>query len=112
MRYVDVYLKCTSAFFTPLGLTLIYRNSLQGIGYSILPMLTGAVELLARCIVAWMAKKLGNYVEICLAGPAAWCVAAVFRFSTETAITDNLTAGLSGNAVKDHEALYRMCESK
>ena len=42
----------TAPFFVPLGLIFIFRNTLQGIGRSLLPMLAGFVEMAMRMGVA------------------------------------------------------------
>ena len=76
MSSVDVYLKCIGIFFIPLAIVNIYRNGIQGLGYGLLPMMAGVAELIGRGVVAVIAGKMRSYTGVCLAGPAAWSLAA------------------------------------
>ncbi len=76
--YVDIYLRCVSIFFIPVMLVTIYRNGIQGMGYGVLPMMGGVVELFGRGGAAVLASLAGSYAGICLAGPAAWVLAGAF----------------------------------
>lgn len=73
---VDIYLKCVGAFFIPLTIVNIYRNSIQGLGYGLLPMMAGVAELIGRGVVAIIAARQHSYLGVCLASPAAWVLAA------------------------------------
>ncbi len=74
---VDVYLKCTGIFFLPLAIVNIYRNGIQGMGYGLLPMTAGVIELAARGITAWISSGYRSYAGVCFAGPAAWVSAGL-----------------------------------
>lgn len=76
MNSVDIYLKCIGFFFIPLTIVNVYRNGIQGLGYGILPMMAGVAELVGRGVVAVIAGKMRSYTGVCLAGPAAWVLAA------------------------------------
>ena len=76
MNSVDIYLKCIGLFFIPLTVVNIYRNGIQGLGYGLLPMMAGVAELIGRGIVAVIAGNMRSYTGVCLAGPAAWSLAA------------------------------------
>lgn len=71
------YLNTVSIFYIPLGLIFIYRNTLQGIGDSFVPMLAGVAEMVARTVVAFTLPKFLGFTGIALADPAAWIAAAV-----------------------------------
>lgn len=71
------FLNIVSIFFIPLGLIFIYRNTLQGIGESFIPMVAGGLELIARTLVAFTLPSLIGFKGICYAGPLAWIFAAV-----------------------------------
>ncbi|MGL5381002.1 MATE family efflux transporter [Clostridium sp.] len=77
IAYARQYLNTVSLFFIPLGLIFIYRNTLQGIGESFIPMMAGVAELVARAIVAFTLPALIGFTGICLAGPFAWLAAAI-----------------------------------
>lgn len=74
---VDISLKCVGLFLIPLALVNIYRNGIQGMGYGLLPMTAGIVELTARGITALIAAERRSYIGVCLAGPAAWVSADI-----------------------------------
>lgn len=76
MSSVEVYLKCIGIFFIPLAIVNIYRNGIQGLGYGLLPMMAGVAELIGRGVVAVISGKMRSYTGVCLAGPAAWSLAA------------------------------------
>ncbi|MGL4912949.1 MAG: MATE family efflux transporter [Romboutsia sp.] len=77
IAYAKQYLFIVSFFFIPLSLIFIYRNALQGMGYTFVPMMAGVYELLARTLVAFTLPSLVGYAGICLAGPLAWIAASV-----------------------------------
>ena len=60
-----------------LGFIFIYRNVLQGMGESFVPMMAGVYELVARSIVAFTLPKFIGFTGICLSDPLAWIAAAV-----------------------------------
>ena len=53
LSYAQQVLNISAIFFIPLGLIFVYRNALQGIGDSFIPMMAGVYELVARAIVAF-----------------------------------------------------------
>jgi putative MATE family efflux protein len=75
--YARQYLNTVSIFYIPLGLIFIYRNTLQGIGDSFVPMMAGVAEMVARTVVAFTLPILLDFTGIALADPAAWIAAAV-----------------------------------
>ncbi|MGX4599544.1 MATE family efflux transporter [Faecalimicrobium sp. JNUCC 81] len=77
IAYAKKYLTIVAFFFIPLSLIFIYRNTLQGMGYTFVPMMAGVAELVARTIVAFTLPAFLGYTGICLAGPMAWIAAAV-----------------------------------
>ncbi len=66
-----------AGFYPALGLICVYRNSLQGLGYGLLPMLGGIFELVARIIVVMLLSKPFGYLGICCANPIAWISALI-----------------------------------
>ena len=66
------YLNISILFYVFLGQIFIFRNSCQGMGNSIAPMISSIVELLMRIFAAiYLASKFG-YVGLCYASPLAW----------------------------------------
>ena len=70
-------LDISGIFFIPLGLIFIYRNALQGIGESFVPMMAGVAELGARALVAFTLPAYWGFFGICVADPFAWIAASV-----------------------------------
>ncbi len=72
-----IYLKICAVFFPFLNLIFVYRNMLQGVGKSLMPLMAGVFELIARSIVAFTLPETLGFAGICLAGPIAWMAAAI-----------------------------------
>lgn len=77
LAYAQECFVYSAIFFIPLGLIFIYRNALQGMGESFIPMMAGVYELVARAIVAFTLPSFIGYTGICLADPVAWLSAAI-----------------------------------
>ncbi|MGL5346902.1 MAG: MATE family efflux transporter [Peptostreptococcaceae bacterium] len=77
LSYAKQYLSIEAFFFIPLSLIFIYRNALQGMGHTFVPMMAGVCELVARSIVAFTLPSVIGYLAICIAGPIAWIAAII-----------------------------------
>ena len=77
LRYGQLVFNYSAYFFIPLGLIFIYRNALQGMGESFMPMMAGVFELIARAVVAFTLPKFIGFTGICLADPFAWLAASI-----------------------------------
>ena len=77
INYARLVLNYSAVFMIFLGAIFIYRNVLQGMGESFVPMMAGVYELVARSIVAFTLPKLIGFTGICLSDPVAWIAAAV-----------------------------------
>ena len=66
------YLNITVLFYFFLGQIFIFRNSCQGMGNSIIPMISSIVELLMRIFAAIYLASLFGFVGLCWASPLAW----------------------------------------
>lgn len=71
------YLNLASNFFPFLFMIFVYRNCLQGIGKSFMPLMAGVFELITRLLAAKLLPPLIGFLGICFAGPLAWVSAAV-----------------------------------
>lgn len=60
-----------------LGSIFLYRNTLQGMGYGLVPMLGGVFELAARAVIVMLVAGRTTFVGVCLADPAAWIAALI-----------------------------------
>ena len=77
LRYAQQVFNYSAVFFIPLGFIFVYRNVLQGMGESFIPMMAGVYELLARALVAFTLPKFIGFTGICLSDPIAWIAASV-----------------------------------
>ncbi len=66
------YIYMTSALFVVLGLLFVYRNVLQGIGRSFIPMMAGVVELVIRIAASLCLAPMFGYLGAFWATPLAW----------------------------------------
>ncbi len=66
------YLNISTLFYFFLAMIFVFRNTLQGMGRSMIPLAAGFVELIMRSFAAiWLAAEIG-YRGIFYAGPIAW----------------------------------------
>lgn len=71
------YLNISTLFYFFLGQIFIFRNTLQGMGQSMIPLIAGFTELIMRSFAAiYLADRLG-YIGICYASPIAWVGASL-----------------------------------
>lgn len=72
------YMRISNYFYPALGLLTIFRYSIQGLGYSMLSMLSGVMEMIARCGVSiWLVPELA-FTGVYFADPTAWMAADLF----------------------------------
>ncbi len=73
------YLSVMSMLFCFHGLLMIFRNTLQGLGYSVLAIVSGVGELIGRSLGGVLAVKTSlGYLGICLSNPFAWGLAMFY----------------------------------
>ena len=77
MPLVRQYLLIVTAFSVPLALVNILRFMIQGMGFSPIATLAGALEMIGRGVMAYLTPALG-YMAACFASPVAWLLADVF----------------------------------
>lgn len=73
-----LFMRIANYFYPALGLLTILRYSIQGLGYSNLSMLSGVMEMIARCGVSlWLVPAFG-FLGVTYGDPVAWVSADVF----------------------------------
>lgn len=66
------YLRICGSMMWAISFLFLTRNTLQGMGFTVVPMVSGFLELASRVIVViWLAPKLG-YTAIAVAEVSAW----------------------------------------
>lgn len=73
----QTYLEISGCMYWVLALLFIYRNTLQGLGQSLIPTLAGVMELLMRALAAVVLAVWWGFNGVCLANPLAWLGAAL-----------------------------------
>ena len=69
------FLIMNGLFFIPLSVIYALRNTLQGVGFSKIAMLSGLFELVARSVMGLFVVPKFGYDAVCLAHPSAWIMA-------------------------------------
>lgn len=73
-----MFMRLNNYFYPALGILVILRYSIQGLGYSNLSMLSGVMEMIARCGVSlWLVPAFG-FLGVCFGDPVAWLMADLF----------------------------------
>ena len=72
------FLFWNSAFYIPLAVLIVYRYSIQGLGFSGLAMFAGVFEMFARGLVGFYLVPVFGYWAGCIASPVAWFAACFF----------------------------------
>lgn len=78
LSQATIYIQITSLFYIFLAQIFIFRQSLQGMGRAVVPLISGIIELLMRWFAAFLLAGYIGYKGICYAGPIAWTAAAIF----------------------------------
>lgn len=72
------YINVGSYFYFILSVLFLFRNSIQGLGYSSVAMFAGFFELVARAIMGFGFVNTLGYDAACIANPVAWIAADIF----------------------------------
>lgn len=74
----EKYLRCMGYFYWCLGILNTCRLSTQGLGYSGRAVVSGVVEMIARCIVSFAFVPVYGFTAICFADQTAWLSACIY----------------------------------
>ncbi len=72
------FLVANSIFYIPLAGVNIYRYCIQGIGFSQMAILSGAMELIGRGLMGLFLVPAFGFAAVCFANPMAWVAADLF----------------------------------
>ncbi len=75
IRLSSLYLRLMSLTLFLHGTLMIYRYTLQGLGFSFLAIWSGIGELIGRSIVSLVAIILNSFIAVCFINPVAWGLA-------------------------------------
>lgn len=65
-------------FLWLVGVLMVFRYTVQGLGYTFLAVFSGAIEMAARILMSVFLVSQYGYIIICLTDEAAWICAAVY----------------------------------
>lgn len=78
VEYSYQFLVLTAAGYWLLVLVNAVRFTIQGMGFSVFAITSGALEMVARSLAGTVVVRLLGYTGICLAHPMAWIFADLF----------------------------------
>ena len=73
----ELYLKVDTPFYFVLGIVIVVRNAMQGLGRKLIPMVSSGIELVGKLIVAWVLADRMGYWGIIISEPATWILMAL-----------------------------------
>lgn len=77
MEYARQYLYTIGGCYVFVALLFVFRNTLQGLGFTYANTIAGAGELLGRMLVAYLLTPVFGFAAVCFAGPVAWVLADI-----------------------------------
>lgn len=73
-----LYITMTVPLYFFLGQIFVYRNAVQGMGISAVPLASSILELAVRSLSAFFLADYWGYFGICCASPLCWITACLF----------------------------------
>ena len=71
------YLRAIALCYSLVATLFVFRNTLQGMGFTFANTIAGAGELFGRLAIALLFTPLIGFEAVCFAGPAAWLLADI-----------------------------------
>ena len=102
MANAQSFIFWNSVFYIPLAVLIIYRYTIQGLGFSGLAMFAGVAEMIARAMVGFWFVPLWGYFAACIASPVAWFFACFFLIPAYFVVRKRLQKEM--NIEKEHDA--------
>lgn len=68
------YLQINSIFYGILGILLILRNALQGIGKKLIPLVSSVIELVGKIVFVILCIPRLGYFGVIICEPVIWCL--------------------------------------
>ena len=72
------FLIWNAAFYIPLIFVNVWRNSIQGMGFTVFSIISGVCEMFARAFVGFVGVPYFGFAAACVASPLAWIAADLF----------------------------------
>lgn len=74
LKNASWYLQVNSVFYGILGILLILRNALQGIGKKLIPLVSSIIELIGKIVFVIVCIPHMGYFGVILCEPVIWCL--------------------------------------
>ena len=71
-----MYLKINVPFFIVLSILLNLRNTIQGFGYKITPLISSLIEFFGKIVFTLFLVPTFKYLGVCFCEPIIWCLMA------------------------------------
>lgn len=71
-------LKVCTLFFFPLGILFVLRNSMQAMGYRVVPIFSSGIELAVKVLSCMLVIPVMKYTGVVFTEPVIWVMCAVF----------------------------------
>ena len=71
------YLRWNAPFYTVLGMLLLLRNSLQGLGKKMIPLVSSIIELLGKIVFTIVFIPTMGYFGVIICEPVIWCLMCI-----------------------------------
>lgn len=78
VSYIYEYLMYCGVFFITLSWLHIFKNIIQGLGYSTIALLGGLGEMLAKILTAFFIIPVFGYAGLCSSNPVSWILSDLF----------------------------------
>lgn len=71
------YLTVISVLFVIHGSLMIFRNTIQGMGFGISALASGTMEVVGRSLAGLLAVHFGSFFIVCISAPMAWTLGLI-----------------------------------
>lgn len=77
LSFARQYLYTIGGCYVFVSILFVFRNTLQGLGYTYANTIAGAGELIGRILVSYVFTPVFGFAAVCFAGPCAWVLADI-----------------------------------
>lgn len=74
LDYGSLYLKINAPFYAVLGILLILRTALQGLGQKVVPLISSVIEFFGKVVFAFLCIPALGYFGVIICEPIIWCL--------------------------------------
>ena len=78
LGYAKIFTWIDSVCYLPLGCIFLFRETLQGSGHALFPMIGGAVEMVCRIVISMVASAHLSFEFVCIANAGTWVITAIY----------------------------------